>query len=166
VPHIIDRGFSAEQAATVLSLLGAASILGRLLMGIVSDRLGRKLAVAVCTLVLAGAILWLVQAEDLWRLYLFALVFGFFYSGFGTSGAALVSDTFGLGKIGTIFGLLEISFGIGAAAGPFIGGIIFDVSQKYSLAFLIGAGAMLLITLLVPIVRRERGGNFAGGERQ
>jgi MFS family permease len=166
VPHITDRGFSAEQAATVLSLLGAASIFGRLLMGIVSDRLGRKLAMAVCTLIAAGAILWLVQAEDLWHLYLFALVFGFFYSGFGTSGAALVSDTFGLGKIGSIFGLLEISFGIGAALGPFIGGIIFDVSQKYSLAFLIGAGAMLLITLLVPIVRRERGGNFAGGERQ
>ena len=166
VPHITDRGFSVGQAATVLSLLGAASIPGRLLMGIVSDRLGRKLAVAVCTLVVAGAILWLVQAEDLWHLYLFALVFGFFYSGFGTSSAALVSDTFGLGKIGTIFGLLEISFGIGAATGPFIGGIIFDVSQNYSLAFLIGAGAMLLITLLVPIVRRERDRNLSGGERQ
>ena len=165
VPHITDRGFSAEQAATVLSLLGAASIPGRLLMGIVSDILGRKLAVAGCTLIVAGAILWLVQAEDLWHLYLFALVFGFFYSGFGTSGAALVSDTFGLGKIGTIFGLLEASFGIGAATGPFIGGIIFDVSQSYSLAFLIGAGAMLLITLLVPIARRERDRNLSGGER-
>jgi len=155
VPHITDIGFSAGQAAAVLSLIGVASIPGRLLMGIASDRLGRKLAVITCTLILAGTIVWLVWAQELWSLYLFALVFGFVYSGFGTSGAALISNTFGLGKIGAIFGLLEISFGIGAATGSAIGGIIFDVSQSYSLAFSIGAGAMLLATLLITFIRQE-----------
>ena len=155
VPHITDIGFSAGQAAVVLSLIGVASIPGRLIMGIVSDRLGRKLAVSTCTLLLAGAIVWLVWAQDLWSLYLFALVFGFFHSGIGSSGAALISDTFGLGKIGAIFGLLEIGFGIGAAVGSAIGGIIFDINQSYSLAFLIGAGAILLATLLITLIRRE-----------
>jgi len=164
VPHITDIGFSAGQAAVVLSLIGVASILGRLLMGIVSDRLGRKLALIICTLLQSGAIVWLVWAQDLWSLYLFALVFGFFYSGFGTSGAALISDTFGLSKIGVIFGLLEISFGIGAAIGPAFGGIIFDVRHSYSLAFLIGAVAMLVVTLLIVLVRQETNRNLAGGQ--
>lgn len=164
VPHVTDIGFSAGQAAVVLSLIGVASIPGRLLMGIVSDRLGRKLAPIICTLLQSGAIVWLVWAQDLWSLYLFALIFGFVYSGFGISGAALISDTFGLSKIGTIFGLLEISFGIGAAIGSAFGGIIFDVSHSYSIAFLIGVGAMLVATLLITLIRRETNRNLASGQ--
>jgi MFS family permease len=164
VPHITDMGFSAGQAAAVLSLIGLAAIPGRLLMGIASDRVGRKLAVSICTLLLTGAMAWLVWAQDLWSLYLFALVFGFSQSGFGSSGAALVSDTFGLGKIGAIFGLLEIGFSIGAALGPAIGGIIFDISQSYSMAFLLGAVAMLIATLLAALIRRETNRNFTGGQ--
>ncbi len=163
VPHVTDIGFSAGQAAVVLSLIGVASIPGRLLMGIVSDRLGRKLAPIICTLLQSGAIVWLVWAQDLWSLYLFALIFGFVYSGFGISGAALISDTFGLSKIGTIFGLLEISFGIGAAIGSAFGGIIFDVSHSYSIAFLIGVGAMLVATLLITLIRRETVRDFEDG---
>ena len=164
VPHVTDIGFSAGQAAVVLSLIGVASIPGRLLMGIVSDRLGRKLAPIICTLLQSGTMVWLVFAQDLWSLYLFALIFGFVYSGFGISGAALISDTFGLSKIGTIFGLLEISFGIGAAIGSAFGGIIFDVSHSYSIAFLIGVGAMLVATLLITLIRRETNRNLASGQ--
>ncbi len=164
VPHITDMGFSAGQAAAVLSLIGLAAIPGRLVMGIASDRLGRKLALSTCTLLLAGAIAWLVWAQDLWSLYLFALVFGFSQSGFGSSGGALVSDTFGLGKIGAIFGLLEIGFGIGAALGPAIGGLIFDISQSYSMAFLLGAMAMLMATLLVVLIKRGTNKNLTDGQ--
>jgi len=152
VPHITDIGFSAGEAATVLSLIGLASILGRMGMGIVSDRLGRRLAVVICIVFQAVAILWLVWGQNMWSLYLFALVYGVFYSGFGTCFAALISDTFGLGQLGAIFGLLEAGFGIGAATGPFIGGFVFDVTHSYDVAFLYGAGAMLAATLLTTLV--------------
>ena len=93
-------------------------------------------------------------------LYLFALVYGFAYNGLAASMGALIGDTFGLGKIGAIFGVLEISWGIGAAIGPAIGGLIFDLSNSYSIAFLIGALAMLVATLLVALIRRETGRNY------
>jgi len=69
--------------------------------------------------------------------------------------AAIIGDTFGLGKIGAIFGLLEVGFGVGAAIGSVIGGLIFDVSQSYFLAFVLGAAVTLLATLLVVLIRRE-----------
>jgi MFS family permease len=103
---------------------------------------------------------WLIWAQDLWMLYLFALVYGFAYGGMIPVTAALVSDTFGLGRIGAILGLLEISFGIGAAIGPTVGGLIFDARGSYSLAFLLGAVAMLVVTLLISLIRRETNGNF------
>jgi len=158
VPHITDIGFTPIEAATALSLLGAASIPGRLLMGIASDKIGRKKTFMVSTLLQAVAIVWLIWAQSLWGLYIFALVYGFFYSGFGSSGAALISDTFGVKNIGVVLGLLEIGFGIGAATGPAAGGYIYDVSGNYTAAFIAAALAMLVATLLVTMVKREAPG--------
>jgi len=163
VPHVTDIGFSAGEAAAVLSLIGMGSIPGRLVMGIASDRIGRKSAIIICTLLQSGAMVWLLWARDLWMFYLFALIFGFAHSGLGPSMAAIIGDTFGLGKIGAIFGLLEVGFGIGAAIGPAIGGLIFDVTGSYSIAFLTVPAAMLLATLFIALIRRETNTNFGSG---
>jgi len=50
VPHITDIGFSEIQAATIASIIGGISILGRILMGIMSDKIGRKMTVVICSL--------------------------------------------------------------------------------------------------------------------
>jgi MFS family permease len=155
VPHTTDIGFSAMEAAAVLSLLGGAAIVGRVLMGIVSDRVGRKLTSIICVLLQAGAMVWLLWSEELWMLYLFALVYGFAFGGFSPATAALIGDTFGVSKIGSILGVLEIGFGAGAATGPVIGGLIYDVRGNYFLAFLLGALAMMVIALLIALIRKE-----------
>ncbi len=160
VRHARDIDFSPMEAATVLSLIGGISIAGRVLLGITSDRIGRKLTAIICALLQAGAMVWLIWAQDLWMLYLFALVYGFAFGGVSPVMAALVSDTFGLSRIGAIFGLLEIGFGVGAAIGPLMGGLIFDVSGSYSLAFLLGAVAMVIVTLLISLMRQETNTNF------
>ncbi|MBI4186819.1 MAG: MFS transporter [Chloroflexi bacterium] len=157
VPHATDIGMSPEAAAGVLSLMGGSAIFGRLLMGIAADRAGSKRVVIICLLLQAVAMLWLIWARELWMFYLFALVYGFAYSGLGSSAGALVSETFKLRNIGAILGLLEASFGIGAAIGPAVGGIAFDISNSYSSAFLIGALAMFVATLLAALTRPEAG---------
>jgi predicted MFS family arabinose efflux permease len=160
VRHARDINFSPMEAATVLSLIGGISIVGRVILGIASDRVGRKVTVIFCALLQAGAMVWLIWAQDLWMLYLFALVYGFAFGGISPVMAALVSDTFGLGRIGTIFGLLDISFGVGAAIGPLMGGLIFEARGSYSLAFLLGAVAMVIVTLLISLIRQETNRNF------
>ena len=87
---------------------------------------------------------------------LFAIVFGFAYSGMSPALAALISDTFGVGSIGTILGVLEVGWGLGAAIGPAIAGFIFDVSGSYNTAFLLWAIAMLMAALLATLVRQEQ----------
>jgi len=162
VPHATDIGISAGEAATVLSLMGGSAIAGRVLMGIASDRIGRRLAPITCALLLAGAMLWLIWSQDLWMFYLFASVYGFAYAGLGSTMGALIGDTFELGKIGAIFGVLEVGWGIGAAIGPAIGGLIFDVSNSYSIAFLLGSAVMLIAALLIAPIRRKTNRNFEG----
>jgi len=156
VPHITDIGFSAVEAAGVMSMVGFAAIVGRVLIGIASDRIGRKLTAIMAALLQTGAMLWLAWSHELWMLYVFALVYGFAYSGFSAGMGALIGDVFGLARIGSVFGVLEIGFGIGAATGPAIGGLFFDANGSYFMAFLVAAFSMLAAALLIGLIRRER----------
>ena len=87
-------------------------------------------------------------------LYLFGLVHGFTWGGFGTAITVLIGRSFGLYDIGKILGTLEIGIFIGATVAPFLGGLIFDISNSYSFAFLIMAGTILIRILLVIRIKR------------
>lgn len=157
VPHITDIGFSPGEASGVLSTLGGAAIIGRILMGTAADRIGAKPTSIIASLLQAGAMVWLIWSQELWMLYMFAFVFGFAYSGFSSSMGAFIGDIFGLTQIGTIFGMLEISFGIGAAAGTALGGIIFDSSGNYLLAFIVTACFMMMAALFIGLLKIKTG---------
>jgi len=155
VPHGTDMGIPAMRAATILSLIGAISIPGRLLMGRISDSVGRKTTSIICALFLAGTIVWLICSKELWMFYLFAVVFGFFYGGLDVCTAALVGDLFGLRNIGTLMGTLSAGWSLGGAAGPLIGGMVYDMSNDYAVAFSLNIAAMILIAILVAFTKRE-----------
>ena len=154
VLHILDRGFSSGEAASVVSTMGVAIIAGRILLGLASDRLGRKKVAASAAFLQVLAMLWMIWSQELGMFYAFAIVYGFAYSGFTSSMAALISDVFGLSRIGTVFGILEVSFGVGSALGPIIGGLVFDIAGSYHMAFMIMALFMCISTLLVGMIKK------------
>ena len=155
VPYAVDMGISPIDAAVILSLTGGASILGRLGVGKVSDTIGRKAPAIACALLQVGALLWLMCSRDLWMFYTFALVYGFMWGGFSLVTTALIGDIFGTRSIGSIMGLINVGWTLGAASGPAIGGLIFDVTGNYFFAFATAAGAILTAGLLVALVRSE-----------
>ena len=155
VPHATDIGIPVMEAAVILSLMGGSNIAGRLLMGRVSDSIGRKATAIICALLVVGAMMWLIWSQDLWMLYLFGIVFGFSFGGLDPSVTGLIGDSFGLRSIGVIMGTLNVAWGIGAAIGPAVGGFVFDASKSYSMAFLAGALAMLIAALLVTLIKKE-----------
>jgi MFS family permease len=155
VPHATDMGFSPVQAASLLSASGGATVAGRVLLGLTSDRTGRKGAAVICTLLVAASMVWLIWARELWTLYVFALAYGLGWGGMGPTFAALAGETFGLRKIGAILGAMDAGFNAGAAMGPFLGGLIFDVSGSYFFAFVIAALLMFIAATLVLVIRQE-----------
>ena len=62
VPRVIDLGFSASFGATMLAVIGGASIIGRFAMGIAADKIGSKRALLICLLTLIAALAWLQQS--------------------------------------------------------------------------------------------------------
>ena len=128
---------------------------GMIIMGSVSDRIGKKKTAIICSLLSVGFVLLLVWADELWVLYLIAAVYGFAQGGHGSAVTALIGDTFGVANIGKLIGALSLGWAIGAGLGPVIGGLIFDKTGDYALAFMIVAAVMLTRALFIIPIRRE-----------
>ncbi|MEE8420127.1 MAG: MFS transporter [Dehalococcoidales bacterium] len=155
VPHVTDIGFSAMEAAIVLGVIGVGSTFGRIIMGVVSDRMGGKMTVILCGIFQSSATVSLIWVQDLPAFYLFAVAWGIAFGGMAPAMGTLASSTFGLGRIGSILGVLEMGLGIGAAVGSVVGGFIFDLTGGYTLAFLLGTTATLIVMVTVSFVRKE-----------
>ncbi len=160
VPHAIDAGISATNSAAILSTIGGVSMVGRLVMGSASDRIGNRRSITVCFLLLVAGLLWLQIASELWMLYLFAVVHGFAHGGLFTLISTLLAELFGTSSHGALFGIALFSGTIGGAIGPLLAGRIFDVTSGYSLTFWIlaafGILGLGLISLLKPVGQDRR----------
>lgn len=153
VPHTVDIGFSEVEAATILSLSGIAQIIGRLVSGIISDRVSAKGIAIVSSALQFVAILSLVWIRELWMLYLYGFINGITFASFGTSITVLIGRIFTLNDIGKVLGILEVGIYVGGAIGPYLGGLIFDSSGSYNPAFIIMSAAVLIRIILVIILR-------------
>ncbi len=150
VPHVTDIGISSTTAAGILSAIGGISMVGRLVTGIAIDRIGNRLSMIICLILLILALLWLQLAGELWMFYLFAVVYGFGHGGLFTVISPIVAEYFGIRSHGVLFGIVFCSAMVGGAIGPVIAGHIFDTTGSYSLAFWISTsvGALALVLIL------------------
>jgi MFS family permease len=160
VPRVTDEGFSAASAAGVLATIGGLSLVGRVSMGGIGDRIGNRRAFTLGTGIAVFTLVWLLFARELWMFYLFAIVFGFAYGSYGPLISLLVADSFGLSSLGVILGVVTFFVTIGAAIGPIFAGKIFDVMGSYQVAFVVcavlTASAMILSLFLKPITKAGR----------
>ena len=152
VNYAIDMGIAAVQAATILSVMAACSIIGRLTMGAVSDRLGTRLSLFICMSLIAVAVLLMIAVRTTAQFYLVGMILGFGYGGELPLIPAFCAQAFGLIGIGAIVGLVTFGAAIGAGLGPLLAGYVFDMTGSYNYAFVFGgicaAGGALLCTRL------------------
>lgn len=156
VPFAMDMGIDALDAAFIISLTGLANIPGRLVVGRLSDRVGRNALGAACAFGQFLALLWLMQARELWMLYLFALAFGFLWGGSSTIMTVLIGDIFGVCSLGAIMGIMSAAWAAGAALGPGIAGIVFDISGHYLVAFGVSAATLFATVFFMYFARRAK----------
>ncbi len=149
VPYAIESGSPLETAAGLMVLIGASSIVSKLLVGWVSGRIGVKWSLAYNFLLLIGGLLWLQVSASLLTLQGFAIAFGFAYGGIMALQSVLSAELFGLTSLGVIVGCVTFIYTIGSALGPILSSYLFDVTGSYRIAFLICA---LLETLALVVV--------------
>ncbi len=142
--YAIDFNVAEMAAATAVGLVGGASIGGRIVMGSLSDRIGRKASFSIAYFLMAIIMLWLLKARQPWEFYLFSTVFGFGYGACVPLFPAVIADLFGTRFHGSIFGALSVAAGLGGMVGPLLAGYVFDITGSYNIAFIIGAAVLFL----------------------
>ncbi|MBI4288637.1 MAG: MFS transporter [Chloroflexi bacterium] len=158
VPYVTDPGIgvSSMVGATLVSAIGWSNMAGKVFMGNLSDRIGPRATLAMCYGVAGAAMLWLIVARDLWTLYLFSFLLGFFYGGGIPLQPALAGSVFGLGALGAVSGGVQSGTSSGGAVGPVLGGYIYDVNGNYYLAFVVGSILLFISMTLVALVRKPK----------
>lgn len=157
VPHGIDIGISATAAAGILSIIAGGSVIGRLSMGFIYDRIGSRKALSACLTLVALALIWLLFAKEIWGLYIFAGVLGLAYGGIVLLETALTGELFGLKSLGMILGGVILFGTVGGALGAPLAGSIFDATGSYSLALLICVILVVLAIILSLILLKTKG---------
>jgi len=154
-PHARDLGFDPIQAAQVLSTIGVASILGRIIMGGTADRLGGKHSLTISYVILSASLIWLLFIREPWVLFVFAPVYGFTHGAFFTLISPTVAEFFGTRAHGVIFAIILFHGTIGGAISPFIAGRVFDTLGTYQPVFICLSVIAVLGLALVQLLRSD-----------
>jgi MFS family permease len=159
VSYAIICGATAMGAAAIYSVEGVAGLFGRLLFGIAADRFGvRRVIVAGLALQAAGiyAYIYLTQIN---QFYMLASVLGLAYGGVMPLYSVLAREYFSQKVMGTVLGAITMTMSIGMAAGPVVGGWLYDTYGTYHWLYIasaaIGVGAALLALAFPPAAKSD-----------
>ncbi len=150
VPHGLDSGLTPAQAASVLSVIAAFSIAGRLFIGRFVDTIGGKRAYNFCLALLFLSILSLLFIENGKLLFMFGALYGMAHGGLFTVVSPTVAEYFGMRSHGAIFGVIVFTGTVGGSLLPIVTGLVFDKLGSYQWAFALLA-TMVLISLFLSL---------------
>ena len=154
VTNAMDHGVAAMAAATVFSVAGVGSLVGKVICGLLADRIGAKRMLLVGLALQALSISLYMVTRDLGSFYALALVFGFAYGGVMPLYAIVVREYFGARIMGTAFGAVGFVSTLGMALGPVAGGWLHDTFGSYFWLYLgsfgIGLGAVAIALTFRP----------------
>jgi MFS family permease len=159
VSYAESCGIATIAAVSIYSVEGLAGMGGRVVFGLLGDRLGAKRVLVVGLLLQAFGALGYYFAHELGEFYAAAAVFGFVYAGVMPLYAVIARENFPLKMMGTVIGGTTMAGSLGMATGPVIGGLIFDRVGSYGWLYLVscgvGIGAFLIALTFKPFPREQ-----------
>lgn len=143
-----------QSAAGLVAVIGIAGAIGKLVLGHVSDVVGRVKVMMLCGVLTAAGGLGLAYSQEFILLVLFTVVFGVGYGTIWPVYAASSRDLFSEDYSGSIVGLWTLYHGLGSILAPVFAGWTIDTTGTYVLAFILAAvSSTLSLLLLLPLVK-------------
>jgi MFS family permease len=144
---LLDIGFTPGVAVWALGIVSLLGIPGQILLGHLSDRIGREAIWAIsCTgfAISFAALVALKYQPSLLLVYVMVFAQGALGYGLTSVMGAVVLEIFQGRQFGSIFGCIMLAGLAGGAAGPWATGFLHDVTQSYTIAFAIGIAVSAL----------------------
>ena len=145
--YLIEIGFQPLTAAWALGFVSVVAIPGQIVLGAWSDRVGREwvwaagcAGFAICY----AALIELEQFPSNSLLYLMVVAQGFLGYALTSVMGPIVAEIFDGPHYGSIFGTITVALIGGGAAGPWMTGVIHDITGSYRLAFVVAIACCIV----------------------
>ena len=137
VPFGLSRGYGPGSAVTILTAFNLTNGFSRLIMGYLSDKIGRTTGMRLTFLAAGSAYLLLPHATGWGTAALLAAIIGFAFGTLFSVSAPLAVDCFGLKHFGAIFGVIFTAYGfVSGLIGPSLSGYLLDsTGGSFSVVF-------------------------------
>jgi MFS family permease len=140
--YLIEIGFGAGEAAWALGLVSLVAVPGQIALGHLSDRIGREWVWTIGNLgfvVTCLALILLRQIPTPALLFMMVIAQGSLGYGLTSVMGAIPAEIFWGRHYGSIFGTVMLAAILGGAAGPWLAGVLRDMTGSYLAAFAIAA---------------------------
>jgi OFA family oxalate/formate antiporter-like MFS transporter len=134
-----------------VGILAIFNALGRIVWGRVSDVIDRPRAMMVMFLAQGMAFMMLVSLESHLAIFIASAWVGFNFGGNFTLFPSATADYFGTKNFGANYGWIFTAYGVAGILGPVVGGVLFDATKQYVMAFLF-AGTLCFLAAACSVV--------------
>ena len=154
-----DAGFSPIFSGSVLGMTGIAGIAGRVLAGVLGDRIEPRLILLTGLILEILSFIVLLYATNDIMAYSFAVLFGLGFGFAFVAATTVIANYFGPVAYATLFGVGALVGTVFGGLGPILSGLSYDNLGSYQIAFYgyaaVGAIVVILIALTRPPVLSE-----------
>lgn len=150
----VQTGGVVQTGFMFVASMAVFNALGRLMAGMLSDKLGRLRTLMFVCLSQAAVMLAFPGLDGMAGFFAGSAVVGFSYGACLALFPATVADYWGSKNFGLNYGLLFTAWGLGGVFGPLLAGRIADATGGYTLAYYIAAGLMLAAAALTTITKK------------
>ncbi|PID78469.1 MAG: MFS transporter [Gammaproteobacteria bacterium] len=152
--HGMNALNASAVAGTALAILSVANGLGRVIWGVISDKIGSKISLMVMASLQAGMLfIFSFMASQEMLFYAASAAIGFNFGGNFALFPTLTAEIFGTANVGKNYPFVFLAYAFGGTLCPIIGGKLGDAG-KFSLAFILCAVLCIIGVLLIGMVKK------------
>ena len=156
IPFITDYGFPPTTGGNLFAWFGLMSMVGILVAGPVSDRIGNKIPLSFVFFMRVLLFLLIIKYQNLFSFYVFSLLFGFTFLITAPLLPVLTGKLYGFSHVGLISGFITTFHHLGGGLGGFIGGLFYDKTGSYEGAFFLLALMSLVASFCAVWIKEKR----------
>ena len=147
----VQSGNAIKIGFVFVALLAGFNASGRIIAGVISDRIGRIVTIALVCVVQALAMFFFSGFSTIGGFILGSAVVGFCYGACLSLFPATASDYWGTKNLGLNYGILFTAWGLGGVIGPTLAGRIADATGSYAGAYRI-AGMLVAFAAILAML--------------
>jgi MFS transporter, OFA family, oxalate/formate antiporter len=144
----VQSGNAIKAGFVFVALLAVFNASGRVVAGVVSDKIGRMVTLAFVCIVQAINMYFFAGFSTFTGFVVGSAIVGFCYGACLSLFPATCADLWGTKSLGLNYGILFTAWGVGGVFGPILAGAIADSTGSYEKAYLTAAALLIAAAVL------------------